>query len=203
VKGSAATLATLVLALVALAGGVQPASATDRCASSATQPFLPWLDPAHYALAPDGGFEDGAESWRLRGGAAPVDGNEPFHVTAADDDRSLALPPGASATTDEVCVRLLDPTLRFFVANEGAAGSTLKVEVLSTSLLGGSSRSTVAVLTGSREWQPTLPLPFLANLGALPLLTDGTVDVAFRFTAQGDGGAWRIDDVYVDPFKEV
>jgi hypothetical protein len=203
VKGSAATLAALVFAMVALAAGVPTASAGDGCASTATQPFLPWLDPAHYALAPNGGFEDGSASWRLRNGAVPVTGNEPFYVTAADDDSSLALPPGASATSGDVCVHLLDPTLRFFVANEGSPRSTLKVEVLYTNLLGGSSGSTVAVLTGAREWQPTLPLPFLANLGALPLVTDGTVEVGFRFTAQGDGGEWRIDDVYVDPFKEV
>jgi hypothetical protein len=75
--------------------------------------------------------------------------------------------------------------------------------VLFTNLLGGSSRSTVAILGGAHDWQPTLPLPFLANLGALPLLTNGTVSVSFRFTAQGDEGAWRIDDVYVDPFKGV
>jgi hypothetical protein len=202
-KGSAAALAAFVLAVVALTAGVPTASAADACASSATQPFLPWLDPASYVLAPNGGFEDGSASWRLRDGAVQVDGNEPFHVTAAADSRSLALPPGASATTGQVCVGLLDPTLRLFVANSGSATSTLKVEVLYTNLLGGSSRSTVAVLGGARQWQPTLPLPFLANLGALPLVTTGTAQVAFRFTAQGDGGAWQIDDVYVDPFKGV
>ena len=78
-------------------------------------------------------------------------GNEPFHVTAAGDASSLALPPGGSATSDEVCVHLLDPTLRFFVANQGSATSTLKVEALYTNLLGGSSRSTVAVLGGARS----------------------------------------------------
>jgi hypothetical protein len=203
VKGSAAALAAFCLAVVALAVGGPTASAADGCSSDTTQPFLPWLDPASYVLAPNGGFEDGAESWRVRDGAVPVDGNEPFHVTAAGDSRSLALPAGSSATTGDVCVRLLDPTLRFFVANSGSASSTLKVEVLFTNLLGGSSRSTVATLSGAREWQPTLPLPFLANLGALPLLTSGTVSVSFRFSAQGDDGSWRIDDVYVDPFKGV
>jgi hypothetical protein len=203
VKGSAATLAALVLVVISLSAGVPTASAGDGCASTTTQPFLPWLDPASYALAPNGGFEDGAVSWRLRNGAVPVAGNEPFHVTSAGDDSSLALPPGASATSADVCVRLLDPTLRLFVANAGSPASTLKVEALYTNLLGGSSRSTVAILTGARGWQPTLPLPFLANLGALPLVTSGTVEVGFRFTAQGEGGEWRIDDVYVDPFKEV
>jgi hypothetical protein len=203
VKGAAATLVTLVLAALALAAGVPTAGATDGCSSTTTQPFLPWLDVASYTLAPNGGFEHGGTSWRLRNGAATVPGNEPFHVTAADDETSLALPPGASATSAEVCVRLLDPTLRLFASNTGSSDSTLKVEVLYTNLLGQSTQSTVATLAGASEWRPTLPLPFVANLGALPLLTDGTVSVAFRFTAEGDGGAWRIDDVYVDPFKGV
>ena len=60
---------------------------------------------------------------------------------------------------------------------------------------------TVALVLGSSRWQPTLPILTLANLLHPPLLTDGKVDVAFRFTPQGSLSGWRIDDVYVDPFK--
>jgi hypothetical protein len=28
------------------------------------------------------------------------------------------------------------------------------------------------------------------------------MNVAFRFTAQGDGSTWLIDDVYVDPYRK-
>ena len=52
-----------------------------------------------------------------------------------------------------------------------------------------------AVVSGD-DWSPTLPMPILANLLALP--PGGQTPVAFRFTAQG--GDWRIDDVYVDPY---
>jgi hypothetical protein len=60
---------------------------------------------------------------------------------------------------------------------------------------------TVGLLLGGSSWQPTLPVVFLANLLSPPLLTDGTTNVAFRFTPLGALSGWRIDDVYVDPFK--
>jgi hypothetical protein len=53
----------------------------------------------------------------------------------------------------------------------------------------------VALNGGS--WQPTL---MVANL--LPLLPGDHTPVQLRFVPQG-GGAWLIDDVYVDPFKHV
>jgi hypothetical protein len=53
------------------------------------------------------------------------------------------------------------------------------------------------VVLGGSAWQPTLPFPVVANL--LPLLPGQMTPVAFRFTARG--GAWRIDDVYIDPWK--
>jgi hypothetical protein len=53
------------------------------------------------------------------------------------------------------------------------------------------------VLAGS-SWQPTLPMPFLTNLLA-PV--SGTV--SFRFTPLGPSSGWRIDDVYLDPYKSA
>jgi hypothetical protein len=46
-------------------------------------------------------------------------------------------------------------------------------------------------------------MPLLADLtGALAL--DGlTTDVRFRFKPLGLGASYRIDDVYVDPFKYI
>jgi hypothetical protein len=50
---------------------------------------------------------------------------------------------------------------------------------------------------GGSKWTPTLPLPVIANL--LPLLPGDLTPVRFRFTPVG--GAWQIDDVYVDPYR--
>jgi hypothetical protein len=85
--------------------------------------------------------------------------------------------------------------------NSGSLLSTLKVEVLYTDLFGQPRALTVGLLLNNSCWQPTLPVVFLANLLSPPLLTNGTTNVAFRFTPQGSSSGWKIDDVYVDPFK--
>ena len=194
-------VAALAIVLAAPAG-----AATDdlvgACPSSTyEQPFAPWLDFASYVLAPNGDVESGAAGWSLDGGATVAAENESFDVHGASDTSSLSLPSGSTATTSSMCVDAWSPDLRFFARNTGSLLSTLKVEVLYTDALGQSRALTVAVLAAGSSWQPTLPIPFLVNLAAPPLVTDGTTSVAFRFTAQGRWGDWKIDDVYVDPFK--
>lgn len=196
--------AVLSIAVLALgAAAAQPAHASTGCSDRAlSRPFLPWLDLAHYTLAPNGGLEGGSIGWSLRGGAKVVQGNETFFVRALGDKYSLSLPPGSSGTTGTTCVQLLDPTVRLFAMNTGSLLSPLKVEVLYTDRSGTPRALPIALLPGDARWQPTLPMPFFANLLHPPLLTDGEVQVAFRFTPVGLGTSeWRIDDVYVDPFK--
>jgi hypothetical protein len=189
---------SLALALLAgLATMAVPAAA--HAAGCPDQPvertFLPWLDPAWYAPAPDGGLEAGAEGWTLGGGAAVVDGNEPFHVGGPDDANSLALPPGASATTPEVCIGVEHPTIRFFARNTGSSLSLLRVSVVFRGLLGRQVLP-VAVIAAGDEWAPSPIVPVIVNV--LSLL--GDQQVAFRFAPLG--GEWTIDDVYVDPYKK-
>jgi len=196
-------LVVLSVAALALgAGSSQPARASTGCPDySLGRYFLPWLDPAYYTLAPNGGLENGSKAWSLSGGARVVPGNESFDVRAAGDKYSLSLPPGSTATTGTTCVETLDSTMRLFAVNSGSLLSTLKVEVLYEDTFGTPRAQTIALLAGTARWQPTLPTAFLANLLHPPLLTDGKVEVAFRFTPQGDLSGWRLDDVYVDPFK--
>jgi hypothetical protein len=75
------------------------------------------------------------------------------------------------------------------------------VEVLYRSVLGLRLATPIGVLTGTSAWQPTLPMLILDNLTALPLLTNGTTQVAFRFTPLGSSSGFRIDDLYVDPYQ--
>ncbi len=164
-----------------------------------TQPFLPWLDPMQYVLAPDGGFEDGGEGWRLRNGADVERGNESFYVRDEDDRRMLDLPAGASALSPVTCVGIERPTVRFFARRTaGWLLSSLKVEVLYNGLDGELRTIALAPVYANTSWQPTLPLPILANL--LPNLSGDAAVVAFRFTALT--GTTRIDDVYVDPYAK-
>ena len=164
-----------------------------------TEPFARWADPASYVLAPDGGVENRGRGWTLTGGARVVTGNEKYYVNRRTDSRSLYLPPGSSATTPSMCIGLEYPTLRAFALNRKAAGSTLRVEVLFEDLLGNVLSTQIGLLTASGKWQPTIPLPVVANL--LALLPDGNTAAAFRFTPQDANGDWRLDDVYVDPYR--
>jgi hypothetical protein len=196
-------LAVLSVAVAAVGmGAAQPAGAAVGCPDRAlSQPFLRWLDLAHYTLAPNGGLESGSQGWSLSR-AKVVSGSESFYVRAKTDRYSLSLPSGSSARTGTTCVTLLDPpTVRFFARNTGSLLSTLKVEALYKDIFGTPRAQTLAFLVGTSSWRPTLPLPFLATVQHPPLVTDGKVDVAFRFTPLGSLGGWRIDDVYVDPFK--
>lgn len=196
-------LAAIAIAALTSFGAATTASASlvPGCPDAQlSQPFLRFLDPAYYVLAPDGGFESNAAGWKLSG-ASVVSGNESFYLRATSDSRSLRLPAGSSATSPASCVTMLSPTLRLVVRNTGSLLSTLKVEALYTDSVGLLRTTPVAVLTGTGSWQPTLPLPLLTNLTALPLLTDGAFRVRLRFTPLGLGGNWSIDDVYVDPYQ--
>jgi hypothetical protein len=196
----------LVVAICALALAGPATSATlgsvlNPCGQTLTQPFLPWLDPAYYAFAPNGGFEAGLGGWSSSGSARVVAGNESYAVHGAGDSYSLALPAGSSATSPSICIGTLSPTARLFVRNTGSLLSTLRVDVLYTTPLGIPSWAPVGLVTGSASWKPTLPLPLLANVTGLPLLTSGSSQIKLRFTTQGLGGSWQLDDLYVDPYK--
>jgi ABC-type amino acid transport substrate-binding protein len=216
-SGAASSVTTFRrLALLALAVGVLLAASASRaaaadgsllgCGYAAERPFLRFLDPLPYTLAPDGGFEAGAAGWQLSGGARVVSGNEPFAL-AGPGTKSLQIPAGGSATSPPMCVGLILPVVRF-VATGGALLSTLKVEAVWTDSAGQKRSLELLpfVLGGSRSWLPTLPLLQLG--GALNALTlNGlTTDMSFRFTPRAGlfgSGTWKIDDIYVDPWKTI
>ena len=199
---------TAAASCVVVASSATPSASASLAASvlppcdgqSLSRPFLPWLDPAYYVLAPDGGFEQFRTRWTLASGATIVRGNEPFFVRARTDVRSLSLPAGGSATSAQMCVGLGHPTLRFFARNDGSSLGTLRVDVVFRDVLGQLQSVEVARVTGTSTWRPTAPIAFLANVTA-PLSANGRTVVAFRFRSLGTGSAWRIDDVYVDPYK--
>jgi hypothetical protein len=200
----AAVLALVACAAVgaSTAGGASAAVTTTACGNQLfEQAFLRWLDPLNYVLAPDGGFEAGASGWKLSGGAKIVSGNEPFRVRGAADARSLSLPSGSSATTPLMCIGVDAVVARLFAANSGSILSTLKVDVIHRNLLGLTVTTPVAVLVGTPAWQPTLPLPVLANVASLNVALNQTTEASLRFTPLGGSSGWKIDDVYVDPFK--
>lgn len=173
--------------LTSLLTGTALALSTASVASAAECTPLPTTkafdqvdgDKADYTVAPGGGFEYGAQPWKLTGAARVVVGNEPLGIRPGY--RSLRLPLGSSATSPEFCVDKTKPHFRFafkvdnawlagFVAlviHRNAGGEVTNVELTS------SKRTT---LTPTR-WQATDPSP-LATL--LPLDDDQTATVQVK-----------------------
>jgi hypothetical protein len=192
--------------LAALALGAMPAAASadglslglDGCPARETdQVFARWLDFSNYTLVPGGTFEGSLSGWKLTGGAKVVTGNERFDVHGSGEEHALSLPSGSSATTPPMCVAVLDPTLRYFAANDGGLLSLLNVQILYYPPTGGVLTLPLGVNAGGKSWAPALPTIVAADL--LGALSGGKASVAFRFTPIGLGAKWRIDDVYLDP----
>ena len=198
VRAAVVCLVSLAFAAPAASAGVLVSSATSCDEQTLEQPFLPWADIANYVIAPNGTFESGSSGWALSGGASVVSGNEPYNVHGEGETHSLSLPSGSSATSSSMCVGIEHPTLRIFARNAGTVLSTLKVDVLYEDAAGNAQSLTIGRLMGS-SWQPSVVMPLVVNL--LPLLPDERTAVAFRFTPQGGADSWRIDDVYVDPYR--
>jgi hypothetical protein len=192
--------------LAALALGAMPAAASadglnlglNGCPDQKIEhPFARWLDNSNYVLMPGGTFEGSLSGWTLKGGAKVVSGSESFAAHGPGEKYALSLPSGSSATTPQVCVGVLDPTMRYFAANDGGLLSLMSVSILFYPPGGGVITLPLGVNVGGKAWAPSLPTLVTANL--LGVLNGGKATVAFRFTPIGLGAKWRIDDVYVDP----
>jgi hypothetical protein len=195
-------LATVALAAVAatatLPAAAQAAGTTGCPDVPMTNTFAPWGDSAQYMLAPDGGLEKGGTAWSLTRGAAVGEGDATFKVGGPADHRSLALPAGSSATTAKMCIGVEHKSMRFFVKRTAAQPkASLNVEVLYSNAAGKASSRRIGRITSSRTWAPSPIVPLIVN--ELAAARGNAMQVSLRFTPQG--GAFTIDDVYVDPWR--
>jgi hypothetical protein len=164
--------------------------------TSDSQAFLAWGDSAEYFLAPGG---NSAAGWSLSGGASAVAGGDGYSLGGnAPSTRSLTLPDGSSATTSQICVGINSPSVRFMARNPGASTSTLQVTATFDSTFGLAQSMVIGDITAATPWNPSAPLPLVANL--LPLLPGNQTPITLTFSPQGQGGDWQIDDLYVDPW---
>jgi hypothetical protein len=193
---AAVTVAACVLLTVVAQAPAATATASVCVTPKFGQVFLPWNDSALYTLSPGGSFETGAAGWTLAGAAKVVAGNEPYFVGGAGDRSSLSLPAGGSAVSAPMCVDRTYPSFRFFARNLGDARADLTVEVQWTESGAKKSSKTKLDKKAGGAWAPVKSLKLPAGA-----LSTGTLEpVTFRFTAVGAGGAWQIDDLYVDPY---
>jgi hypothetical protein len=182
---------------------VSAAAAQASCPTLPTsEPFAPFGDTSPYELAPGGSFEDGAAGWALDG-ADLMSGNESYFVGAPSDGGSLRLGAQAVALSPALCVDESRPTWRLFATKLTGAKGQLRVDMVFTDSSGRTKVAPAGKLSSGKgeygDWQPT---PVLKLGRGLPLSKSpgGTMSIRLRFTADR-GGAWAVDDIYLDPYR--
>jgi hypothetical protein len=182
-------------------GGASPLLAMaphTSCQSEGLEtPFTSWGDDAYYFLIRQGDVGS-ADNWDLYGATVAAENNA--YTVYTDPPASVSVADGQSATSPSVCVNIDDPTLRFFVRNTGAATGLLHVDVLYQDDYGNEQTAEIATLGSSTpsSWGPSPIIDLTVPL--VDVMGDGFTPVQFSFRADGDGSAWLLDDVYVDPY---
>jgi hypothetical protein len=170
-------------------------------------------DLRDYVLAPGGDFEDWSlEGWQTQkaklseGGStlevatdATTDSRDDHgrgdnHGDDGDNEQSLKVPAGGSATSPAMCVDLHYPTLRLMTKSKGAG--QLKVEVIYPDSDNPVFHPVAQLAAQGKDWAATQDIPVYPERGGT---TPGMRKVALRFTTTTDSNDWRIDDLYVDP----
>ena len=187
--------ATAVISTLLIAAA--PSAASAACPTSSTShPFTKFGDSAAYSLVPGGNFETGAAGWQLSGGSI-VAGNESYDV--AGGSHSLAIQPTGSAVSPSICVSTAYPSFRFFARRTSGSWGVLNVILRWTDASGTVHNTTVAAIQSGTSWTVS---PILALASTLPLWQPAeTLSARLVFKPEPYGGAWAIDDVYVDPYS--
>ena len=192
---------TVPVAHAGLISGVLPGvvSTSDKpatCDTATSQPFARFGDSSNYVLVPGGSFESGTSGWQLNG-ASVVSGNEPFYVHSKKDKSSLLIPAGGSVTTPPMCFAPGDWHLRFFAQSSSSSLSSMRVNVKVKSALGLLSILDGGTVSDNGTWSPSPRLSLLLTNVTAIVAVDS---VSFQFVPN-DRASWRIDDVYLDPWK--
>ena len=189
------TLAGVISGMAVIAG-VVPGVSTAACTSGAlSHPFARFGDSASYTLITGGSFESGTAGWTLHG-ASVAAGNESYDVIGGS--HSLAIAATGSATSPSFCVSTAEPSFRFFARRTSGSWGVLNVVLLWSEADGVSHETTVAALQSGTTWTVS---PVLALATTLPLWQAGqTLNAKVIFRPEPYGGAWAIDDVYIDPY---
>ncbi len=190
-----------VLGTVLLASFVLPAVADAACPTTATtQAFKRFGDNAAYSLVSNGAFESGTSGWSLTK-AAVASGNETFKVRSAADSKSLAVQPTGLVVSPPICVGVEHPSFRFFARRTSGTWGVLNVKLRWTGSNGQTNETVVGSLSGDpyKSWLASPSLPLATTL---PLWQSGqSLSVRLVFDPEDFGGAWTMDDVYVDPYR--
>jgi hypothetical protein len=177
------------------APAASPQPATSGCKDGElSQPFARFGDTAWYTPVNGGSFEQGTAGWSLSR-ASVAAGNESYAVVGGS--HSLAIQPDGQAVSPAFCVNIEHPTLRFFARQTSGSWAVLNVVLRWTDSGGRTHDTTVGSLQSGTAWKPT---PVLALGSTLPLWQSGeTLSVRLVLKPEPYGGAWAVDDIFVDP----
>lgn len=191
VRKIVAALVGSVLMLVAV-----PSLADAACTSTpASAVFKQFGDDALYSLVPGGKFESGTAGWSLTNSAIVSD-NESSNVTGGS--HSLAIQPTGVAISPALCVSIENPSFRFFARQTSGSWAVLNVILVWTEASGATHETTAGSLQTGTTWSLS---PALKLGSDLPLWQAGqSLSVKLKFKPEQYGGAWAIDDVYIDPY---
>jgi hypothetical protein len=197
-RGPLAVVASLISAAAMLFVAL-PAVAQGACPSTPTsEVFQSLADSALYSLAPGGSFETGAPGWSLTQ-TSVVSGNDSSYVHGRSDSHSLAIQPTGMAISPPICVSTEQPSFRFFARRTSGTWGDITVDMLWTDSTGHANSTTVASIGSGTTWTLT---PVISLGQDLPLWQSAqTISVRIEFLPQAYGGAWAIDDLYIDPYK--
>jgi hypothetical protein len=208
-----ATLTPLLLATSARADGTPASSVASAPMLALAQqhtpcddneienPFAAWSDDADYFLNTQGDVSSGGNQWTLDGATIAEQDNAYTTYPGDPAPASVSLTEDQSATAPTTCVTVDDPSMRFFVRNTGSETGTLRVDVLYTNENFEPATLTLGTLTSADAGDAWTPSPvIMLSAPLVALLTDDYTPVRFKFTAEGEGSSWLVDDVYVDPY---
>ena len=177
------------------------AAGEATCSAPAlSNPLTAFKDPRHYFVAPAGDFENAAlPGWQLENGASVVGGSN-AGVTGSAQDGSLLLPPGASATSPEMCIDLDYPTFRFFAAQaQEDTDAELAVDVIYPALEKNNVREAKKFRVKAKDgWKLSDDIKLEPQrLGKAA----GWRKIALRFRVEPGkkAASYRIDDILIDP----
>jgi hypothetical protein len=186
VAGLASTLAMIAAAPISAAAAPCPSSPTS-------QAFSRFGDSALYSPVAGGSFESGAPGWSLTS-AGVTSGNESYNLVSGS--HSLAIQPQGVAVSPPLCVSDEYPSFRFFARQTSGSWAVLNV-IVRWSDSSGSHETTSGSLQTGTSWSAS---PVM-KLGSMLPVQSGPVTVRLVFAPEHYGGAWAIDDVFVDPYR--
>jgi hypothetical protein len=198
-KGRRGGLAA-VLGAAALTFAVVPAADAACTATPTTKAFRAFGDNADYSLAPGGSFESGATGWSLTG-ASVVNGNEPSKINGAGDSKSLAIGATGKAVSPAFCVGIEHPTFRLFARRTSGSWGVLNLKLRVKAPNGAVNETVVASVSGSdTAWRPTAPVALATVLSLWNSSQSASVQLVLD--PEDYGGAWAVDDIFIDPYSK-